>query len=365
MGTCLQCNTRNVLISDRMGFCAECIRRDFSGIWPRIKKVHDESRKPYNLPLQAPHTPGGISCGLCMHECRMGEGEAGYCGLRKARQGRIEGGRPHEGNLSFMHDPLPTNCVADFVCPGGTGRGYPEYAYMQGPERGYCNLAVFYRACGFNCLYCQNHHFKLYTASPGRISSKQLAAAADSRTSCICYFGGDPGPQILHAIKTSSLARKQAGDRIMRICWETNGSMNAGFLRRMYDLSLDSGGCIKFDLKAWTESVHYALCGVSNQRTLENFSILAGWSGARKNPPLLIASTLLVPGYVDREEISGLAKFISSLDPDIPYSLLAFYPSFVLRDLPVTGRSQAERCLEAARRAGLKHVHLGNEHLLR
>lgn len=79
---------------------------------------------------------------------------------------------------------------------------------------------------------------------------------------------------------------------------------------------------------------------------------------------LLTTSTLLVPGYVDRDEVRDLARFVASLDPEIPYSLLAFFPSFELADLPITGRDQAERCVEAAREAGLMHVHLGNEHLL-
>jgi pyruvate-formate lyase-activating enzyme len=30
--------------------------------------------------------------------------------------------------------------------------------------------------------------------------------------------------------------------------------------------------------------------------------------------PILGASTLLVPGYVDEEEVKGIAKFISELD---------------------------------------------------
>jgi len=47
----------------------------------------------------------------------------------------------------------------------------------------------------------------------------------------------------------------------------------------------------------------------------------------RPEPPFLIASTLLVPGYID-------------------------------------ARKQAEECFEAARQAGLKHVRVGNLHLL-
>lgn len=132
----------------------------------------------------------------------------------------------------------------------------------------------------------------------------------------------------------------------------------------MADLSLKSGGCIKFDLKAWDEGIHHALCGVTNTRTLENFRTLAGWTKQRPKPPLLIASTLLVPGYVDKPEVTEIAEFISSLNPDIPYSLLAFYPQFYLNDLPTTSRSHALRCHDAAKKAGLRNIHIGNVHLL-
>jgi len=171
----------------------------------------------------------------------------------------------------------------------------------------------------------------------------------DQKTSCICYFGGDPTPQILHAIKTSKIALKHAGHRILRICWETNGSMQTPFLAMMADLSLRSGGCIKFDLKAWDERIHLALCGVTNQKTLDNFRMLAKWTDQRPEPPLLIAST----------------GFISSLNPEIPYSLLAFYPQFYLNDLPTTSKSHAQRCKAVAEKAGLKNVRIGNVHLLR
>ena len=50
-------------------------------------------------------------------------------------------------------------------------------------------------------------------------------------------------------------------------------------------------------------------------------------------PPLLIASTLLVPGYVNENEVGGIARFIASINPDIPYSLLAYCPHFYMSDL--------------------------------
>ena len=82
------------------------------------------------------------------------------------------------------------------------------------------------------------------------------------------------------------------------------------------------------------------------------------------DPPFLLASTLLVPGYVDEREVEAIAGFIAGLNPEIPYSLLAFYPHFYLHDLPTTSRRHAIRCKEVAERKGLRRVHIGNVHLL-
>jgi len=132
--------------------------------------------------------------------------------------------------LEWYYDALPTNCVADWVCPAGTGIGYLEYSCTEGPEIGYKNLAAY----------------------------------------------------------------------------------------------------------------------------LEK----------RPVPPFLVASTLLGPGYVDEQEVENIAKFIASLDKNIPYSLLAFHPHFYMDDLPTTSRNHAFGCLDIARKAGLKRVRIGNIHFL-
>jgi len=365
MGKCKYCGGTGKTISSVIGFCADCIRGHFVEVWPKIKTVHDQSRLEHGLPADPPHAEDGIECPLCFNRCRIPEGGRGYCGLRRVLSGRLVGGRPQEGNLSYYHDPLPTNCVADFVCPAGTGCGYPTFAATRGPEYGHNNLAVFYQACSFNCLFCQNYHFRFRTLASEPVTAQELAKAINEKTTCICYFGGDPSPQILHALKVSSEALTRNQGRILRICWETNGGMQLPFLRKMAELSLKSGGCIKLDLKAWDEGIHRALCGVSNQQTLDNFQWLSRFIHQRSDPPFLIASTLMVPGYVDETEVAHIAAFLAGLDRDIPYRLLAFHPEFMLQDLPSTSRSQALRCKQAAERSGLRRVSVGNLHLLR
>jgi pyruvate formate lyase activating enzyme len=362
--TCQDCGKKSPLISQTLGLCADCIRRDFAQVLPVIERVHSEARRSFNLPSQPPRDEAGIPCHICANECRIPPGGRSYCGLRINRENKLEGATAEKGNVSWYYDALPTNCVADWVCPGGTGAGYPEFAYSQGPEYGYKNLAVFYQACSFDCLFCQNWHYRYSATKESKVTPLERAEAVDEHTACICYFGGDPTPQLPHAIHASRLALERNKGRILRICWETNGSMNPELLTEAAELSLKSGGCIKFDLKARGDELRIALCGVSNKRTLENFRLLAEYAEKRPSPPFLVASTLLVPGYIDMEEVSKIAAFISSLNADIPYTLLAFHPQFMMNDLPTTSKRHAEECLKQAKAQGLKRVRAGNIHLL-
>jgi pyruvate formate lyase activating enzyme len=238
--------------------------------------------------------------------------------------------------------------VADWVCPGSK-------------QYGKHNLAVFYKSCTLDCLFCQNWHYRQTDARQAAgMSARELANSANRDTFCVCYFGGDPASQMPHALASAgALARED-----VVICWETAGTANPRLMDRAVRYSLESGGCIKFDLKAFTESLHIALTGWSNRRTLENFARAAGRNRERLGPPLVVASTLLVPGYVDAAEVGRIAAFIADQDPRIPYSLLGFAPNYLMPDLPRTSARHAEAAYQAARDAGLENVHLGNRHLL-
>jgi pyruvate formate lyase activating enzyme len=366
MGTCRRCGNTLTSISSRLGFCASCIREHFQEVWPELKALHEDSRRAFGLPLAPPRDPGGKTCTLCLHACQIPEGGVGYCGARRVERGCLRGGNPAGAGLSYYYDPLPTNCVADWFCPEGNSRRFASCSRQNPGARPDLNLAVFYHACNFNCLFCQNWSFRKATFSGERVSAASLAQAAHERTACVCFFGGDPTPHLPHALATSRLvaaaARRQG--RTVRLCWETNGAMQEAWLNHLAESSLTSGGIIKVDLKAFSKEIHLALTGVCNSQTLKNFAALAARLEERPDLPFLMASTLMVPGYVDLEEIHGLARLIARLNPNIPYSLLAFYPQFYLRDLPVTSRDFAFKARQVALNAGVKRVHLGNLHLL-
>lgn len=258
------------------------------------------------------------------------------------------GGIPDRGILDWYFDALPTNCVAVPYCSGQNRYGFK-------------NLAVFYRSCTMNCLFCQNWHFRdtdLHNFKP--MDATELADIADRRTHCICFFGGDPASQWTHAIKTGMILKGKG----VAVCFETNGTVNTKLLKVGLGLALETGGTVKFDLKAYSKWINIALTGVSNDQTLENFKVAAEWFKRRPEPPLVVASTLLVPGYIDEYEIEMIASLIASLDTRIPYVLLGFYPAFYMSDLRPTSREFAEKAYKIAKSKGLKRVRIGNPHVL-
>ncbi|UXD21862.1 radical SAM protein [Ignicoccus pacificus DSM 13166] len=344
--------------SKSIGLCYKCLKEGKRG----SVDFHELMRLRLGLPPKPPK--GGLRCGLCVNECEIPEGGIGYCGIW-----RNEGGRLRTSSKFFTYlDPLPTNCVATPVCPAATSRGFPKYTEVPGPEVGYYNLAVFAYGCTLDCLFCQNweHKTDLFRVRERRWE-ELVEEAGREDVKCVCFFGGDPTPQSPYFIRASEEILKKY-DGIKRICWETNGLENPSIMRKMAELSFRSGGIVKVDWKAWSPEVYEALTGVDGKKAVErlkeNTKMIAKMGKKREEPPLLVVSVLLVPLYVTLEEVEGIASYLASLDSNVPMVLLAFYPSWLMRDLPTTSERHALEAMKVARRAGVKEVYLGNEHLL-
>ncbi|AAB91111.1 radical SAM protein [Archaeoglobus fulgidus] len=251
-------------------------------------------------------------------------------------------GKPEYGKLTYYEDPLPTNCCNAWFCNGSKLTG--------------TNLAVFYYGCNFDCLYCQNWTHKYFEDVRTVSVDELLRAAKNFRVRCVCHFGGSPEPQLPFALKFSRKALEFKED--LMICWEWNGAGNTSLALKAAELSSRSGGTVKFDLKAWNPNLHVLLTGRDNERVKDNFERIYD-----KHGEVLSATTLLVPYYVDEEEVEGIARFISSFSTEIPYSLLVFHPDYRMSDFPVTPVQQVKRCYKAAKKH-LKNVNIGNLHLL-
>lgn len=371
MNSCKICGNKNRLISKNLGICLKCIRENKEEAIKISMKIHEKTRALFNLPPIHTKEEKGKPCYGCGNNCLIPLNSKGFCGLVKNIDNKIVrlAGTSEKAVLEWYYDPIPTNCVAWWTCAACTGLGYPKYAYTEKGDIGYYNLAVFYGACSFDCLFCQNWHYRKLSDNLKPIfSAEELASKAIEKVSCVCFFGGDPSTQMPHALKTSEIIieNSEKNNRIVKICWETNGNMNEKYANLAAELSLKTGGIMKFDLKFWDETLNIVMTGVSNKQSLKNFeNIGRKFYDKREKPPLLTASTLLIPGYIDEIEVKNIAEFIASINQEIPYTLLAFYPQYVLNDLPITSKEMALKCLKIAREAGLKNVKLGNVHLLK
>ena len=336
---CSICGNESRENSSTLEVCLSCIRNTPKKALTKTRKAHKIIRKSFYLPSEPPHDSSGIQCSICANKCKIGEGKKGYCGLRRNENGKLI--QPKEGLLHTYYDPLPTNCCASWFCPGNNEVGD--------------NLAVFPFGCSFDCIFCQNYEHKFIDRAE-HVKVDELVHRAEKAT-CICYFGGTPEPQLPFLLKAT---QKILETKKLRICWEWNGTGNPRLVKKAAEYSCITDGVIKFDLKAYDRNLHMALAGRPNDRTLQNFRMVSE-NFQKKN--LLTATTLLVPGYIDAEEIEKLAKFISDLNPDIPYSLLAFHPDYKMMDMPVTSKKMATECYKTAKKY-LNHVNIGNKHLL-
>jgi len=297
--------------SKLLGVCVECARSEKA--LSLVERIHPKAKSLVK------------SCKLCANECK----------------GIALCGKPIYGNLTYYEDPLPTNCCNSWFCKGSKLSG--------------TNLAVFYYGCNFDCVFCQNWSHK--NVNRNFVSLEELLEAVkQKRVKCICHFGGSPEPQLPFALKFSRKALELRED--IMICWEWNGAGNSALALKAAELSEKSKGTVKFDLKAWSEPLHFLLTGRSNERVKKNFELIGN-----SFPEVLSATTLLVPYYVDEVEVEGIASFIASVSESIPYSLLVFHPDYRLTDLPVTPREQVMRCFKTAKKY-LRNVNIGNLHLL-
>jgi pyruvate formate lyase activating enzyme len=377
MSTCKFCGKTDSIISGVLQVCRPCILK---GEWEEVKShismVHKQVRLLVDLPekppkAEKPHIK--LKCNYCINECSLSQNDVSYCGLRNIQK-NMDGNLPFplksRGYIHGYIDPNPTNCCNAWFCPAGSSSGYPDYSNYKDPEFGTYSYAAFLYGCTFNCLFCQNASHKYFSKKhlfDAESLANQIVRNVD--ITCICYFGGTPETQLPFTINLSNKilekVKREDKNRKFRVCWEWNGSGNQSLIEKCMKIAIESGGNIKFDLKTFNEKLNFALCGVSNKRTLENFKYLAeNYFGTRgEDMPEMSACTLLVPGYTNHEEVEQIAKFIGSINKKIPYSLLIFHGDYQMRDLGITPRRQVLKCLEVAKRY-LERVNLGNKFLL-
>jgi len=108
------------------------------------------------------------------------------------------------------------------------------------------------------------------------------------------------------------------------------------------------------DIKAYDNEVHRGLTGCSNERILQlPFEI-------KKRGFVLEVLSLFIPGWVEADQIEKIAQILNAEDPQIPYTILAFFPEYQLKEVPSPTLRQMLDAYARVKDVGLRNVRLGN-----
>lgn len=272
-----------------------------------------------------------VNCELCFHRCELAEGQTGFCRARICRDGAVV--PLNYGKLtSLALDPIEKKPLRRF-------------------HPGSLILSVGSFGCNLRCPFCQNHEISMSgndTIRTVNMSPKQLA---DKAAKLIprgnigaAYTYNEPLVGYEYVRDCAVIVH----DRGLVNVLVSNGTVAEQPWRKLLPF-LDAAN---IDLKGFTPEWYRRLGG--DLDTVKRSIALAA------EQCHVEVTTLLVPGENDSvEEIRALAKWLASVNPDIPLHLSRFFPRYQMRDRPPTPVERIYQLADEAR-TWLTYVYTGN-----
>jgi len=276
---------------------------------------------------------GRIQCDLCPRQCRLRDGQRGYCFVRERRGNQIV--LTTYGQCSGVAiDPIEKKPLFHF---------YPSSEVLSFGTAG-CNLG---------CRYCQNwdisaakDRHRLVTAAP---PEGIVSVAASHRVPSIAFTYNDPVIFAEYAIDTAKAAQTAGIYPIAVTAGYINPEPRAEFFAQM--------AATNIDLKAMDEDFYWRLTGGHLKNVLETIAYVY-----HETDTWLEITNLVIPGYNDSDQqIAALVNWVrSELGPEVPLHFSAFHPDFKMRDVPRTPPATLTRVRQLALDAGMHYVYVGN-----
>ena len=277
---------------------------------------------------------GAVACRLCAHRCVIKPGKRGVCAVRENRDGRL---------VTLVYGEV----VAAHVDPI---EKKPLYHFLPGSKA----LSIATPGCNFRCGFCQNWQIsQAPRRKGGGIAGEPfppeavVRAAVEGDCRSISYTYTEPTIFFEYAADTARAAR-EAG---LLNNFVTNGYMTAEALEVMRP-TLDAANV---DLKAFKDETYKKVCGARLEPVLDSIRLM-------KTLGIWVEiTTLVVPGMNDGpDELEAIARFIASVDPDIPWHISRFHPDFEYTQAPPTPLATLRAAAAAGRREGLRYIYVGN-----
>ena len=273
-----------------------------------------------------------VKCALCPHSCLIGNKQRGLCGVRENRSGVLYS--LIYGKASSVHpDPIEKKPLFHFQ-PGSTSISFASIG---------CNLF---------CQHCQN--FSLSRARFGDFDLTDLTPedvvryARTTNSKSVSWTYNEP--TIWHEFTTeASRAAHAAG---LKTVYVTNGFIQEEPLRQLKGV-IDA---MNIDVKAFRENFYRKICGGRLAPVLRACELAVSLG-------IHVELTyLIIPGQNDSEpEMADFCKWVmGSLKPNVPVHFSAFHPDYKMTSVPSTPASTMKLAYDAAKKAGLEFVYLGN-----
>lgn len=270
-------------------------------------------------------------CTLCPRSCELEEGQTGFCGARKNRDGVIV--CDNYGRLTALAlDPVEKKPLARFY--PGTGI-----------------LSVGSYGCNLRCPFCQNSGISMprggnadtVDVSPEMLVQKALQLVEKGNIG-VAYTYNEPLVGYEYVRDCASLVHESGMKNVV----VTNGYIQETPLKKLLPL-IDA---MNIDLKGFTPRF-YDLVG-GGLETVKNSIALAA---AQCH---LEVTTLIIPGENDTEqEMRALAGWLSSVDRKIVLHVTRFFPRYHFSERAPTPVETVYRLARVAREY-LQYVYEGN-----
>ncbi len=263
-------------------------------------------------------------CQLCPRSCIISEGNFGFCRSRKLINGKLIA-TAYGQTVSIAKDPIEKK---------------PLYHYH--PHSQIVSLGP--NACNLNCAFCQNWEISQQDTITQAVKISQLAAYVRGMNPCQVAFTYSEPTMWYEFIWDFAV---YAPD--VEIVLVTNGYLNP----LPWQALLPKIKAINIDLKSIRNDFYKRLCGGDAEIVKANI-ISAFQAGVHVE-----LTNLLIPGENDSEaELHELAKFVASINPNIPLHISAYRPCYKMNNR-ATDKAEIEAACEIAAKY-LKHVYAGN-----
>ncbi len=278
---------------------------------------------------------GRVQCDVCPRECKLQEGQRGFCFVRANQNDEIVL-TTYGLSSGFCIDPIEKKPLSHFL-PGTSV------------------LSFGTAGCNLGCQFCQNWDMsksREMATLADQASPEQLARTA-KELSCrsVAFTYNDPTVFMEYADDVADACREQ-GIRSVAV--------TAGYMcpepRREFYSHMDA---VDIDFKGFTEAFYSKICSAHLQEVKETLIYVKN-----ETDVWLEITTLLIPGENDSDkELHDMSAWVvEQLGPDVPWHFSAFHPDWKMKNLPATPPSTLRRAREIAIASGIRHVYVGNVH---